>query len=316
VARIIFNKKGLGFTFGLFSAIAWGTNSTFCALLTKLGLSSGNIAVLGPGFNLIFFFCVLLISNRTGFLVRRKMLFLLIVNGILAGIVNISFIKSISYFPIGVVSTLVFCNIFVIMIMSRLIFKTKITWRKIAASILAVFGVGLVLNIFEQGLVFNPGGIIWIIFTILAWSSMITIEKYLLEKEVDSLAILMYTSFFAVLSLSIISSPWNLIVSIANTSSQTGGWVFMLILGYGLIPQIGCYYLYISGLKFIEPSYIQIAYSLDPVTASMLGFIVFGQTMKITQMVGVLLILVVVGYIQLKENYERETFEIEAKACR
>ena len=62
------------------------------------------------------------------------------------------------------------------------------------------------------------------------------------------------------------------------------------------------YYFYIRSLQFIEPSYIQVAYSLDPVTAVILGYFIFHQTMNLMQILGILLILSVVGYVQFKEN--------------
>jgi len=296
------SKKGLGFVFAILSAIAWGTNGSFCITLSNLGLTTANIAILAPAFNLVFFFFLLLFWNPKAFRVSRKMLFFLLADGVMSSITNISFVNSVKYFPVGIVSALLFCNTFVIMILSRIVFKHKITLQKIFAAIISVFSVGLVLNVFNHGFNFNYAGLLWVSLSVLFWSFMIIIEKYLLENGVDGNAILFYMAFFAVLILSISSPPWTLFSNIYSASSNTGGLALLVILGYGIIPQVGSYFFYIKGLKYIEPSYVQVAFSLDPVTASILGFIFFGQSLEIIQIIGVLLILIIVGYIQFKEN--------------
>lgn len=299
---IVLSNKGIGFVLATFSAIFWGTNGTFCTLLDNLGFDTLSIAILAPSFNLVFFSILLLATNKTGFKVGWRIFCFLFIGGLSSAVTNISFVKSVSYFPVGIVSTLIFCNVFVIMVLSRIVFKNKITFKKIGAAITAIFGVCLVLDVFSQGFHYNSKGLIWIAITIIAWASMMVLEKYLLEQGVDGNAILMYVALFAVLILSISISPLAVMSNIIEISAQTNGYALLVILGFGLIPQIGCYSLYMKGLKYIEPSYVQIMYSLDPVVASILGFIVFNQTMNPSNIIGIFLILGVVIFIQISEH--------------
>ncbi len=301
----VLNKKGLGFGMAMVSAIFWGTNGTFCALLSKFGLSSVDVAILGPTFQFIIFFVLLLSTNRAGFKLRWQVMLILMFDGlVLANCFNIAFVKSVSYFPVGIVSTLTFCNVFVIMVLSRIFFKNPITKQKVFAAVVSAVGVSLVLNVFGQGFNLSYTGLMFILTAMLAWSILVMIEKYLLETGVNGNAIFMYTNLFAVISLSFSSPPWKLMQDITTVSTQTQGLALLAIIGFGLIPQFGCYLLYVHGLKHIEPSYLQVAYSLDPVTASILGLLVFGQTMKLSQVLGVALIIIVVAYVQFKENQE------------
>lgn len=294
--------KGTGFIFGIFSAIFWGTNGTFCTLMFNLGINNTSIAILAPSFNLVFFSTLLAITNKSGFKIPIKFFALLLFAGLISAITNTAFVKSVNYFPVGVVSTLIFCNIFVIMIISRIVFKSPITLKKIGAAISAIFGICLVLDVFSQGFNLNLNGVIWVILTILTWSILMTVEKYLLDQGIDENAILMYIALFAVIILSISNPPIAQVKNIIQIGNQTNGYALLLILGFGLIPQIGCYSLYMKGLKYIEPSYMQIMYSLDPVVASILGFLVFNQTMKLSNILGICLIIGVVIYIQIAEN--------------
>lgn len=305
-------NKGIGLILAVFSAIFWGSNGTFCTLLSNLGLSSSSIAILAPLFNLVFFSSLLLFTNKSGFKIKRKFLILFFLGGLSSAITNLSFVKAVSYFPVGIVSTLIFCNVFVIMIFARIVLKHKITVKKVGAAIVAIFGVFLVLDVFSQGFQYNFNGLIWILLTIVGWSFMMILEKYLLEQGVNDKAILMYMALFAVLFLSISTSPLSLLANIIQISNQqTNGPALLILLGYALIPQIGCYYLYIKGLNYIEPSYMQIMYSLDPVVASILGFIVFNQTMKPVNILGIGLIIGVVIFIQISENREKIKLDLE-----
>lgn len=298
------NQRAVGFIFAIISAVAWGTNGTFCALLGKFGLSTVEVAILAPMSNMLFFFFLLLFTNRTAMRISWKATGLLLLDGLLSSLVNVAFVKSVNYFPVGIVSTLIFCNVFTIMLLSRLVFKIKITAAKMISAFAAVIGVGMVLNVFSTGFSLNITGLLWVITAILCWSVMVTIEKYLLEQGVDGSAVLMYMGLFAVLILSISSPPWSLIRDVAAANRHTGSLALLTILGYGLIPQVLCYALYVKALKHLDPSYIQVAYSLDPVTASLLGFLIFGQKLLLTQVLGIFLIVAVVGYIQLRENRE------------
>jgi len=300
----ILNKKNLGFSFGILAGITWGTNGTFCLLLSNYGLSTLNVAILAPLSNLIFFSLMLLSSGRRRFIIGSKTLLILMADGMAAVLANIAFVKSVTYFPVGIVSALAFCNVFVLMIVSRVVFKIRITPRKIVAGLLAVFGVGLVLNVFSQGFALNLTGLFWILLTMLSWAMMVTLDKYLLESGIDGIAMLMYTALFAVLILSLSSPPWLLIGNIATIGTRTGGLALLAVFGYALIPQVACYFFYITGLKLCDPSYIQVAYALDPVTAVILGLLIFRQTLLAIQILGVLVILAVVCYVQLKGYQE------------
>jgi len=294
-----------GFLLTILSAITWGSNGTFVVLLAEAGLAALDIAILAPAINCLFFFCLLICSNRPSFLVGRREMLFLAADGMLACLLNFAFVNSLMYFPVGIVSTLCYCNIFVIMVLSRIFFQYRITWRKVSAGLLALFGVALVIGAFSQDFNLDLTGLFWILCAILSWSGMVTIERGLLMRGVAGPAVLMYNGFFAVLLFCIFSPPIGLPSHVAQAAAQGGGGFWLMLAAFGMVPHILSYYLYIVGLRYIEPSYMQIAFSLDPVTASILGYLVFGQMLQPGQIAGILLIITVVGYIQLAEVRER-----------
>lgn len=73
--------------------------------------------------------------------------------------------------------------------------------------------------------------------------------------------------------------------------------VWFYILGFCVVPHALCYALTQEAMKRIEPSIHSICYSLDPVVALLLGLLVFAQPVAAIQVVGVILVLAAVVYI-------------------
>ena len=112
--------------------------------------------------------------------------------------------------PIGVVSPIIYCNLFLLIIISRIVFKTPITWQKIVAVCGAVIGIAMVVNIFGSAGRLNLIGVAWALAAMASWASLVTFEKYLLIHEVDGNAILAYEGVFSLIFISVfIQSPWG-----------------------------------------------------------------------------------------------------------
>lgn len=296
------NKRGKGFSYGIIGAICWGSAGTFNKLLINMGIPTESVRIIGPIFLMLFFALVLLITNRRGFFVTKKMIPVMIIYGFFSALFNLSFVNSINYFPVGIVSTLQFCSVFILIFISYYIFKDPITSRKIIASILTVISVGMVLNIFNAETSWNIIGFIWILSVCFCWASMYACEKIMLNNKISGSTIIMFSGFFSVLLLSTMCSPWQLINDIIEVGNSTFGLSYLVILALGLIPYVGCYWFYVNSLKFTEASYTQMAFVMDPLTACILGFLVFDQRLQPIQIFGVIIILSLVIWLQITER--------------
>jgi hypothetical protein len=68
------NKTKWGFIFAVFSALFWGTASTFIKVLTDLGLKDITLVAMQPTVLAIFFLCRLLVSQPKFLLINWSML--------------------------------------------------------------------------------------------------------------------------------------------------------------------------------------------------------------------------------------------------
>ena len=298
-----------GFLMALAAGVFWGSYGTFTTILADMGLGSNTISLISPLFAMLLFFVFVLADSPKKLLVRRGLLPVLLVYGLLSALFNYSLVRAYIYLPIAIVSTIVFCNLFLIMVFSYFLFHDKMTWQKCVAITLAIFGIAMVLNVFSLEWTFSLTGILWTLAATFSWAVMVTGEKFMLNHDVDGNAIMMYQGFFSVLFISLLASPWQAIVDLAAAITATGGRILLPVLGLGVVTTIGCFYLYINALKRLEAAYAQLGFVMDPLTASILGFLVFGQALLPIQIAGIALILLVVSWVQWGETRKKEPIQ-------
>ena len=294
--------KRFSFLLAVAAAIFWGTYGTFTRFMGDMGMETATVSLVSPLFLIIFFFSLVLRDDKRKMKVPAKALPVLIFYGLVSAAFNYSLVKAYTYFPIGIVSTIVYCNLFLLMIFSYFLFKDPLTWKKGLAGVLAVSGIAMVLNVFSLDWSLSLIGIFWTLLALTSWAGMVTCEKYMLLHDVDGNAMLTYSGLFSLVFISILSPPWQSAADLIQSVAATGGLVLLPLLGLGVLTTIGAYYLYLSALRNLEPTYVQLAYIMDPTTASILGFIVFGQELEPIQIGGIILVLLVVIWVQWGER--------------
>ena len=280
------------------AGVCWGTYGTFATILSDCGLSEGTISMISPLFYGLFFLFLLIKDNIRKILVAPRLVPVVLFYGLQSATLNFSLVKAYVYLPLGVVSTIVFCNLFLIMIFCRFLFKDKMTWQKGVAAGLAVLGIALVLNVFGLNFSWNMEGLLWTGLALVCWALMVTTEKYLLVSAVDGNAVMVFNGFFAVIFLSFYTAPWVVFADLGAAVAVHRGLVILPLLGFAVITSIGTYFFYINALKHMEAAFVQLGFVMDPLTASLLGFFVFGQVLQPIQILGIVLILAVVVWVQ------------------
>lgn len=183
-----------------------------------------------------------------------------------------------------------------VVILSRLFFGEPITARKIGALVLTLLGCVLVIKVFPisadhiswYGMLIGLGsGFGYALYSIFG--------KHALNKY-HPLTVITYTFVFASVAL----LPTSGITIEAGQLSDSRIW--LQILGLGFFPTALAYFLYTLGLSMIETGRASIAATIEPVVATLLGIFIFGETLTIYQVFGILLVLLGVILVQLKNR--------------
>lgn len=300
-------SKQLGMFFAIVSAVSWGSYGTFYSLLLEDGVSDLALVALAPLALVVYFGIRVLFKPHVLKEIPLKYYIGMILQGII--IVNgMNFCYSQAYangMAVGIVSVVAYLNILVIMIESYFLMKYKFTVAKVFSMILAILGVAFVLDVFSGGGgMFTASGLIWTALIPIFYGTNVTMNSYFIVKECDSDAILFVTQLAAFLFMIVFQvHPGELIANISSVVS-VNPMSILTLLGFCCIPMILCYIFMQECLKRIEPSIFGISYSLDPVTSTILGVVIFSQSVGVMQLLGIALILVAVAYINFAEGRE------------
>ncbi|HMM07376.1 MAG TPA: DMT family transporter [Clostridiales bacterium] len=293
--------RKLYFLVAVVAGATWGTHGTFARLMGQYGISDNVISVLCPLFCGLFFLVLLWKDNIRKIIFSLKFIPVLVFYGLSSALFNYSTIQAYWHMPVGIVHTVVFCNLFLLMPLSRLFFKEPMSWNKIVSACVAVVGIAMALNIFAADVKLSFTGVVWTLLAMVGWTALVMFEKYLLVKEFDGNVMLVLSSFFATVFLSFFAPPGQVVSEIVLAVKISHGIVLLPLAGFAFITTALSYYCYLIALKRMEPAIVQLGYISDPLTALILGFFIFDQSLLPVQIIGVLLIISVVVWIQWLE---------------
>lgn len=275
----------------------WGLMGVLTKELDVLGFDGFSISALRPTVAALFYLIYILIKEPQYLKTDLKSLIFFFIYGVvtLDGMF-ITFTYAVKYSSIATASVLLFTNPIFVMIMSRFIFKEKLTKKKIFALIMSIIGCLLVVRAYDvEAFKVSSLGIL------LGVMSGFTVALQNILGKVGSTKYnykthLVYSFLFAALFLWFIRPPW---VLLAHATSYKA-WFFIIAIGiFATVIPNGAF---VKALKYVESSKASIICSIEPIIATILGFLIFKETLEIWQIIGMAFILLAVILIQGKED--------------
>ena len=276
----------------ILAAISWGTAGLFTNWLAGYGFSSTQIAAFRMLSAAVSITLIALPKWKSAFKIKASSLPILLAIGIIS-IFSTSFfyLGSITASSMATAAILMYTAPFIVVIASVFLYKEPLTSKKITALITAFIGCILVSGTGSA----ETKGIIFGIISGFTYASYSLLSKKAL-KTIPSFTISLYGFIFAAVS-SLFSININ---ATLNQLQQADAKCIVLIAGIGLITSVVPYLCYTYGLKYIEAGNASIISMTEPLVATVLGFIVFGQTPTLSAIIGIILIVLAVVIIELK----------------
>lgn len=157
-------------------------------------------------------------------------------------------------------------------LLSRLLFKEKITNNKLFGTAISLIGVWLIIKSSNTNLAINQG-IIFLIFAALAWSLFFIIQKILLQQY-SSIEIACYTIWLGTAMFIAFHNPFNTLQHAINDSPITS----LIACAYlGIFATSAAYWLWAYTLKRIEVSKAAIYTYCVPFISAILSFYLVGE---------------------------------------
>lgn len=271
----------------LVAGILWGSMGLFVRTLNAQGLASMDIVGLRAVVTAVSMLLFLLIFDRKLFVIRLKDLWCFLGTGICSIVFfNYCYFKAITMTSLSVAAILLYTAPAIVMVLSYFLFKEKLTKRKLLALAMTFAGCVLVTGILTEKGSVSFGGILVGLGAGLGYALYSIFSRYALEKGYSSLTITFYTFLIAAVASCFLTDMGNVIRVAAD---GTGNLLFCL--AFGVLCTVAPYLAYTLGLQYVENGKASIIASIEPVTATLLGAVLFHEKLTVSGVCGVVLVL-------------------------
>lgn len=277
----------------------WGTVSIFVRSMDAVGSSTGYTGFLRVFFGFIILALITLISEGPqAFRINKQTLIACILLGIFTqGFFNISYNTAIGYIGSSLGAVLLYTAPLFTSVMSFFLFKEKITRLKALALLINIIGCAFtVTGGHFNAITFSVVGVCWGVAAGFFYSLGAILGTYT-SGQASSLVVTTYNFLFASIFLGILLRPWNSVEAAFEPK------LLLLGIAYAIIPTALAYAIYFTGVQRVkETSKIPIAASIETVSATIVGILVFHENLALGNLLGIALVLASIVIMNLKLN--------------
>lgn len=285
------NSKLKGTLCSIGAAVSYGLNPLGALPLYSQGINTNTVLFFRYGLAVVLL-ALFMLFKRQSFAITKKETSILVALGILFAMSSLTLFLSFHYMGAGIACTLLFVYPVMVAVMMTVFFKEKLTIITILSIILALSGIALLYK-GNDGDVLNITGVILVMISSLTYAIyIIVVNKSPLR--ISSVKLTFYVLLFGVIFLIIYSlagAPNNYIQMLTTPEI----WFYALILA--LFPTVISLLLMVVAVHEIGSTPTAIMGALEPLTAVVIGVVMFGEQLTLRMATGVLMILVAVLFI-------------------
>lgn len=288
--------KAKGILYGCGAAICYGTNPLGALFLYREGLTPE--AVLCYRFaTAVFLLFLLMLANRMSFKVERRAVPVLAVLGFLFAVCALALYASFNYMDAGLASTLLFLYPLEVALIMGLFFKEKLNLTMALSIAISLGGIALLYKGGEGGSVLNTTGLLLVLASSFAYAIYIVIVSKA-RLDMGAVKLSFYAMIFCLMFLLLYSVTLGSGIPPVLTSASQWGWALML----GFVPTVLSLVFMAKAGKLVGSTPTAIMGALEPLTAVVIGTVIFDESLTLRIVLGIMLILASVVLLALKKK--------------
>lgn len=239
---------------------------------------------------------MLMMAQGKSLLVSMKELALLAVLGVVFSTSSITLYFSFCFMDAGIASTLLFVYPVMVAVIMAVLFKERLSAAALFAIVLALVGIALLYN-GDGGVRLSTAGVLLVMLSSLSYAVYIVVVNKS-PMRISSLKLTFYVLFFGMLTILANSFITGLHVQMLTTPRM---WMCALMLA--LLPTVFSLVLMVISVHEIGSTPTAVMGALEPLTAVVIGVMVFGEQLTLRLSVGIVLILVAVIIIVAGKSF-------------
>lgn len=291
-------SEHLGIIAALSAGIIWGLLGLFVRTSDDLGISPMQLTCLRYMMIFVIVWAYIMVRNMKMFRVDRKTVGVLLMMGLIGTILNsYTYLESMTLISLSLSSVLQYVAPFFVILISVPVLKEKLTRNKVLAVIGAFIG-----SVLCTGVLTDPGSMdLWGIF-LAALSgfcfSIYTIGSKIMSRDGYGVStVLFYTSLICWVGLAPfcdLPGAFDLMMHSADA--------LLIVVGMGLFVTLLPFVLFNYSLTKIEAGKASVLTYAEPLAATVIGLIIYGEGVGIDTATGITLILLALIVINRKED--------------
>lgn len=269
----------------------WGLMGIFVRRLETYHFTSLQIAALRIIMGAIIFLAAASFKDRTLLKIRPRDILWFLGTGIASILLfTICYFQTISMASLSVAAILLYTAPIMVMLMSLVLFKEKLTRHKTTALLMAFLGCILVTGIGGDG--HTPAAaVVFGLISAFGYGLYSILGTFVL-KRYPPVTVTTYTFLCGGIGALLICDPADIgrkILTAPDTANVLG-LIFLTAVVTAVLP----YLLYTIGLSSVKASSASIMASVEPVVATIAGAVVFGEELSLPSLAGVALVVLAI----------------------
>ena len=269
------------------SAVLWGTYGSFVTVISAGGMGRNIMQAFRFGMTALTVCVIMLVRDRSMFRVRKEDRILFLLNGF-ASILFFTtcYTMAIQETKIATAAALLYTAPAIVLVLSAILFREKVNGKKVVCILLSILGCAFVSGIAGGASGLTVRGLLLGLGAGLGYALYSIFSRYILDRGYSIYTNIFYTFGIATMSYLI----WSAADGTLTQPAEYPGTAFLAVL-CGLFTGAAAYILYTWGLKGLESSRAAQIATIEPVTAALLGMILFHQTLSVPELFGVALVV-------------------------
>ena len=274
----------------LLSGAFWGVIGLFVRSLQELGFQQMQIVLVRVLTSALIMLVGLLLFKPQYLKIRLRDLWCFLGTGVCSiTLFSFCYFHTIAAASLSVASVLLYTAPIFVTVMSAFLFRERITSVRVLSLVLAMSGCVLVTGVLFDMPVLSPSGILIGLGAGFGYALYSIFGRYAFARGYHSMTVSFWTFAISAIAILPFASPGDLVASIAV---GTFPWVDTILLA--VVSTVLPYLLYTYGLTGMTGGRASILASTEPVVATLMGVIVFHETMTGWSIVGTVLVLLAV----------------------
>ena len=268
------------------AGILWGVIGLFSRALNDAGLDSLQVVMARCSVTAVGAFILLALFKREFLRIHIKDIWMFFGTGVCSIILfNYLYFQTAQLVSLSMTAVLLYTAPCFVLIFSVFIFREKLTARKIMALVFAFGGCILTAGIIGSGGDYNVLGFAMGVGSGFGYSLYTIFSKFALRKY-HPFTVIFYTFLVATIAMMPFCRPWE-IVDVAINDTEA----LWYILGLGILITLVPYFLYTEGLNGLDAGVASVIAFVEPMVATIAGFIVYDEQVTLLNLTGIAMIL-------------------------